>query len=130
MDESTKKMTIVLRTDKNMRKGKMVAQGGHAIEYNIISEAREVEEGLLIPKTSIIYSWLIGESHKKIVLGIDGEKALLQLYQQVKDGGLVCSLVLDSGLTEFNGIPTYTSVAIGPDFPEKIDPFTKDLKPL
>ena len=130
MDESAKKMTIVLRTDKNMRKGKMVAQGGHAIEYNIISEAREVEEGLLIPKTSIIYSWLTGESHKKSVLGIDGEKALLELYNQVKEGGLVCSLVLDSGLTEFNGIPTYTAVAIGPDFPDKIDPFTKDLKPL
>lgn len=124
------KMMIILRTDKNMRKGKMVSQGGHAIEYNIFSEAVDTDDGLLIPKSSLIYHWMKGNSHKKIGLGIDSEKELLELYETVKKAGLICSLVLDSGLTEFNGVPTYTAVAIGPDDPDKIDPYTKHLKPL
>lgn len=123
-------MMIILRTDKNMRKGKMVAQGGHAIEYNILTESIDTDEGLLIPKSSPIYQWMKGESHKKIVLGIDSEQGLLELYESAKKAGLICSLVLDSGLTEFNGVPTYTAVAIGPHAPEKIDPYTKHLKPI
>ena len=41
-----------------------------------------------------------------------------------------CSIIRDSGFTEFNGVPTLTAVAIGPDYPEVIDPLTKHLKLL
>ena len=125
-----KKMTIVLRTDKNMRKGKMVAQGSHAVEYNIMSQAKITEQGIFIPVESSIFSWLTGTSHKKIVLGINSESELLELYEKVKEAGIICSLVLDSGLTEFNGVATYTAVGIGPDFSDKIDKFTSHLKPI
>jgi PTH2 family peptidyl-tRNA hydrolase len=39
-------------------------------------------------------------------------------------------LIIDSGLTEFGGVPTKTCVAIGPDIDAKIDVLTKHLKLL
>jgi PTH2 family peptidyl-tRNA hydrolase len=39
-----------------------------------------------------------------------------------------CHLVQDAGLTEFGGVPTYTAVAIGPDYDDRIDPVTGDLE--
>ena len=39
----------------------------------------------------------------------------------------MCALIQDAGLTEFNGIPTYTALSIGPEFEETLDPHTKHL---
>ena len=39
-------------------------------------------------------------------------------------------LITDAGLTEFNGVPTKTCLALGPDYPENIDPITGNLKLL
>lgn len=42
--------------------------------------------------------------------------------------GLNAHLVIDEGLTEFNGVKTATAVAIGPNKSDLIDVLTKDLK--
>ena len=55
---------------------------------------------------------------------------MLDIYQQAKDKGLPCSLIVDAGLTEFNGIPTKTCIAIGPAYSKYIDPITGHLKLL
>lgn len=129
------KQIIVMRTDLNMRKGKMAAQASHAsmavlldmmdCVYTDLYERRS----LTIPAGSALESWLNGP-FKKICVGIDSEQALNDLYDRVKEAGLPTSKIVDSGLTEFGGVKTLTCIAIGPDYPEKIDPFTKHLKLL
>ncbi len=44
--------------------------------------------------------------------------------------GLVCSLIIDAGLTEFGGVPTRTCIAIGPNWSDEIDEITGHLKLL
>ena len=39
-------------------------------------------------------------------------------------------MIVDAGLTEFNGVPTKTCIAIGPANPDDIDEITKHLKLL
>lgn len=132
---SSPKQVIVMRTDLNMRKGKMAAQASHASmavlldmmdhEYTELYERRK----LTIPVGTALEAWLNGP-FKKICVGINSEVALEDLYERVKDAGLPVSKIVDSGLTEFGGVPTLTCIGIGPDYPENIDPFTKELKLL
>lgn len=133
------KQVIVLRKDLNMRKGKMVAQGAHASMKVILDlgshEEQETdldvwEKVILIRlKSDALCQWLSG-SFKKITVSVDSEAELLEVYEKAKGAGVLCSLIQDSGLTEFGGVKTYTAVAIGPDYPEKIDPLTGHLKLL
>ncbi|MFB6454236.1 aminoacyl-tRNA hydrolase [Chitinophaga sp. Hz27] len=125
------KQVIVMRKDLNMRKGKMIAQGAHAsiafltrqatVEgYTFQTQLRNPEE---------VLEWMT-EGFKKIALSVDSEEELDRIYQQAVDDGLVVTLITDSGLTEFGGVPTKTCCAIGPNKNEDIDRITKDLKLL
>ena len=114
------KQVIVLRKDLNMRKGKMVAQGCHASNGSLLMNAVINHEQLIIPMTPALYAWLSG-NYKKVCLGADSEDHLLSLYSRAKECNLPCVLIQDSGLTEFKGVPTYTSIAIGPEDDVKID---------
>jgi PTH2 family peptidyl-tRNA hydrolase len=116
------KQAIVLRKDLNMRKGKMVAQGAHA------SMAAVLDDGLVIDHP-YIREWLEG-LFTKICLSVPDEDSLLEIHGQALDAGLPCSLIQDSGLTEFGGVKTYTAVAVGPGPREEIDKITGDLKLL
>jgi PTH2 family peptidyl-tRNA hydrolase len=126
------KQVIILRKDLNMRKGKMVAQGAHASMAAILHQGEAVTiEGrrfFMIAMDSDMEDWLTG-SFKKITVGCPDEESLKSLYAKAIERGLHASLILDSGLTEFGGVPTYTAVAIGPNKPELIDPLT-GLLPL
>ena len=73
--------------------------------------------------------WLSG-SFTKVCLSCDSEQELLDLHAKAKAAGILCSLIKDAGKTEFGGVPTYTAIAIGPDYPENIDPITGHLKLL
>ena len=114
------KQVIVVRKDLNMRKGKMVAQGCHA----------SVGAVLQIYQTTPYTEWRwSGET--KVCVGVDSEEELRKLREKAIEEGIVSTyLVTDKGTTEFNGIPTVTALAIGPDLSEKIDKVTKDLKLL
>lgn len=120
------KQVIVLRKDLNMRKGKMVAQGAHASMGAILSLAKRDGNTLTLEMDERVHAWLTGP-FKKICVGVSSEQELLELYERAKADGLVCSLIRDSGLTEFGGVPTYTAVGIGPDFDEVIDKYTGHL---
>lgn len=134
MDESRDiKQVIVMRKDLNMRRGKEIAQGSHA-SLSFIS--RELDA----PKTStnklcffslalthVEYEWIAG-SFKKITLQVDSEKDLMDVASEARKAGLTVHVITDSGKTEFNGVPTKTCLAIGPDYSDKIDPVTKHLK--
>jgi len=125
------KQVIVLRKDLNMRKGKMVAQGAHASMAAIL-DTIHVENGEFerIVKPDIrIHLWLSGK-FTKICVSVDSEEELRDIYGAAEAEGMICSLIKDSGLTEFKGIPTYTAAAVGPDYDEKIDEITGHLKLL
>jgi PTH2 family peptidyl-tRNA hydrolase len=141
------KQVIVIRKDLNMRKGKIIAQGAHAsmqvlldVAYTANSINREhpvyekryiPTEGsfLCIPLTSDIEPWLMNK-FTKIVVGVDSKDELLDIYNKAKEADLLCSLITDAGLTEFNGVPAYTAVAVGPGPNNVIGAITGDLKLL
>jgi PTH2 family peptidyl-tRNA hydrolase len=120
------KQVIVMRTDLNMRKGKMVAQGAHAAMVFLVQR-------LLLGRSSVLSEaegkWLYG-SFKKVCVGVGSEAELLAVEQRAKEAGLTVHLITDSGLTEFNGVPTRTCLAVGPDFSKRIDAVTGGLKLL
>lgn len=115
------KQIIVMRKDLNMRKGKMIAQGAHASLKVILDNQK-------IPWKAL-NQWLSG-SFTKICVQVKTEEELLSIVNSAKKAGLHHSLILDNGATEFKGIPTYTCAAIGPEFPQQLDPVTGHLKLL
>ncbi len=134
MEENIKQI-IILRKDLNMRKGKMVAQGAHASMGAILSIAKKNNNSYEIPltdkegKKTDLGKWLEGK-FKKITFSVDSEAELLSLQKESQNKGIIHCLIQDSGLTEFGGVPTYTSLAIGPAKAEIIDNITSHLKLL
>ena len=126
-----------MRKDLNMRKGKQISQGSHAsmkvfldlCEVNYLEYNNEVEYTFKFKDDSLWNEWLNG-IFTKIVVSCDSEQELEELYQKAKDKKLPCSMIIDAGLTEFNGVPTKTCIAIGPANSDDIDEITKDLKLL
>jgi PTH2 family peptidyl-tRNA hydrolase len=137
-EQKNAKQVIVMRKDLNMRKGKMIAQGSHASLGAVLSLMNETPSDndtlyekrvLLFPKDSAISSWLNGP-FKKIAVSVDSEQELLELYETAKKARLPTVLITDSGLTEFNGVPTNTCIAIGPAYEDEINALTGHLKLL
>lgn len=127
------KQVIVVRKDLNMRKGKVCAQSSHG-SLKVLVDRGEIFEMenkffMLIPLTDPMRDWLL-DRFTKITVGVDSEEELLAIYEKAKSAGIPCSLITDAGLTEFNGVPTNTVVAIGPDESAKIDKITGNLKLL
>ena len=137
------KQVIVMRKDLNMRKGKMVAQGAHASMKVFFDRMNKVwfnkdwkqpngEMGYYLYSFGANYTeaeWIDGQ-FTKICVSVDSEEELLEVYNKARGTGIPCALITDSGLTEFNGVPTKTCCAIGPDDSEKIDKITGGLKLL
>lgn len=157
LPEKTKQV-IVLRKlypdgkggTRQIRSGKIASQAAHA---SMIWLVRRVCEAASPPLDRIIgklsaypgvrytnefndlgftteeRAWLTGK-FTKIVLGVDTEEELVALHQKAIDAGLTSYIVTDSGLTEFNGEPTNTAIAIGPHSAHRIDELTKGLSLL
>lgn len=118
-----------------MRKGKMVSQGAHASMKFILDRGyygkgalsrEEFHSNITDPA---IKSWISG-IFTKICVSVDSEEELVSIYEKAQDSGLIVSMVTDSGLTEFNGVPTKTCIAIGPNWSDEIDAVTGHLKLL
>ena len=124
------KQVIVVRKDLKMRRGKEIAQSCHASIAWLTSMIRDEKDSdmslrslwnsvLSIPERE----WL-ESSFRKVTLQVDSEVQLLAIYETCKLSGLEVHLITDNGLTEFDGVPTNTCIAIGPDYDEKIDLIT------
>lgn len=131
------KQVIVMRKDLNMRKGKMIAQGAHASLKAVLSlfntrvtdrdtKIYELEFGL---EECVANDWLEG-AFTKVCVSVDSEKELIDIYEKAKDYAIPVALIQDAGITEFNGVPTYTCIAVGPWISEEIDEVTAHLKLL
>lgn len=111
------KQVIVLRTDLKMRRGKEIAQGAHASVNAIL-------ENLEHPN---VKEWLAG-SYTKVAVGVDSEVELMKLMKKARQRGIIYSHIIDSGKTEFNGVPTLTAAAFGPATHEELQEITGHLK--
>lgn len=125
----THKQVLVLRKDLNMRKGKMVAQGAHATQlaaYPSPTEEDVARGYMIVPLTEHNTPWL-RDNFKKICCSAKDEAELLALYERAKALGIPCSLITDSGLTEFHGVATNTAVAVGPAHEDVVNLVTAGL---
>ena len=111
------KQIIVIRKDLKMRRGKEIAQGAHASMAVVLDNL----------KNQNVKEWLSGK-FTKVVVRVESEEELLKVYNDAKKAGLIASLIQDAGRTEFNNVPTYTTVAIGPAPAEDLEPVTGHLK--
>lgn len=122
---SSVKQVIVMRKDLNMRRGKEIAQGCHA---SIAFMSRQLQGGRTTISLSDEAKEWIETGFTKICVRVDSEEELLAIKAKAECDGLEVHLVVDAGLTEFDGVLTKTCLAIGPDRTEKIDAVTGGLK--
>lgn len=128
-------MVICVRHDLNMRKGKIGAMCGHASmafltrqlsnNANLSRESGQLTTGE-VTLSDVELEWL-HKSFAKIVVYVNSEQELLDLIAKGKEAGIVVHEVIDSGATEFHGVPTLTCAAFGPDKAEKLDAITGKL---
>ncbi len=111
------KMVIVVRKDLKISCGKIAVQVAHAAVEASLKSMKKNEKKFR--------KWL-KEGQKKVVVAVENEEKLLEIYRKALNEGFVASLIRDAGLTE---IPpgTLTAVGIGPDDDEKIDKITGNL---
>jgi PTH2 family peptidyl-tRNA hydrolase len=146
------KQVIIMRKDLNMRKGKMVAQGAHAsmaaiLQLGQIYRGHSDIDGSLIDINMVLtlfrapfgkfegidhsaaVEWL-ENAFTKVCVSVNSESELIDVIDKAKAAGMITSLITDSGLTEFGGVPTITCGAIGPAYVDQVDSITGGLKLL
>lgn len=127
------KQVILYRRDLKMRKGKIAAQCAHAslavfLRRQIppdhvavtVGEGSEAPDVLVVPLDPAMAAWVRGR-FTKVVLSVEDEAALLEAHRLAEAAGLPCALIRDAGRTEFHGVPTYTTCALGPAETDAID---------
>lgn len=133
MGSSKVKQVLIVRKDLNMRKGKICSQISHAsmsfLTKPLMGKLEDDQKEAIIKIDNDIVEW-INSGFTKITLYVDSEEELINIHQMALMSGLKSHLIIDKGLTEFNGVPTKTAVAIGPDKNYKIDKITGNLKLL
>lgn len=131
------KQIIVVRTDlrnsngNKIRTGKISAQCAHASLAALFNAGGLTNNNLTIPlpNGTAINDWIHGR-FTKVCVSVDSEKELIDVYEAAVKAKLICALITDAGLTEFNGVPTKTCCAIGPEWSDEIDKITGHLKLL
>ncbi len=122
------KQVIVMRKDLNMRKGKMIAQGAHASMKVLLDRKTAVsDDSLTFSMTPAMHQWLASGRFTKVCVSVDSETALDDLCARAEAAGVPCAVIVDSGKTEFHGVPTKTCAAIGPAWSDEVDALTGGL---
>ncbi|MCB9684977.1 MAG: hypothetical protein H6738_07860 [Alphaproteobacteria bacterium] len=117
------KQVLLYRRDLNMRKGKIAAQIAHASLKVLLDRDEGSWDRLVIPLDEAMASWTRAR-FAKIVLSVETEEDLVRAHEEARARGLPTALVTDAGHTEFHGVPTRTTVAIGPALAADIDVIT------
>lgn len=126
------KQVLVYRKDLKSRRGKEAAQLAHAASSIILSNLLTILffKALRYLKidvpSSALYQWVNG-SFAKICVYCKSEEELLSIYNSAKAKGILCTLITDAGVTEFNGVPTRTAIAIGPCWSHELVGLTDKL---
>jgi peptidyl-tRNA hydrolase, PTH2 family len=112
------KLTLVVRGDLGMGRGKIAAQAAHAA----------VSAALAGLGTADFHDWL-RDGQPKIVLRADSEEQLRSIADQAAAAGLAVEVIHDAGRTQIEA-GTITCCAIGPARDARIDAVTLDLSLL
>jgi len=114
------KQAIVVRNDLKMGKGKAAAQVAHAS----LAAAEQAQA-----KRPRWYEEWKAEGQAKIVLKVDSEGELDELFSLAKAAGLPASIIQDRGLTQVEP-GTVTCLGVGPGPDADVDKVTGKLKLL
>lgn len=126
------KQVIVVRKDLKMPKGKIASQVAHAslgATLKLMDASRKngvITRSISYRENGIYGSWLDGK-FTKVILAVNSEKELLDLKDQAYINSINFCLIEDCGDTIFNGIPTKTCLALGPDMSIGLDRLTSHL---
>lgn len=140
------KQAIVWRGDlKEMPLGKKQGQAAHAAHLFLTEKMKpdivpcEIgpDDYRAYPETQTVNvaidaaeaAWIVG-NYKKAVLLARTEEDIQTLFQAARKAGLRAYIVTDLGHTVFNGEPTVTCLAIGPNYADEIDKITGAEGPL
>lgn len=113
------KQAIFIRTDLKMGKGKLCSQAAHASLDAYLETVKK--------RPDWVAMWL-AEGQKKIVLKVESEQALKQLYEEVRKI-IPASLIIDTGKTQLEK-GTITALGIGPAPEPELDRFISRYKLL
>lgn len=112
------KMTLVVRADLGMGRGKIAAQASHAA----------VAAALASIGSADFRAWL-RDGQPKVVLRANSEEHLYTVAEQAGAAGLAVQMIHDAGRTQVTeGTPT--CCAIGPAQDSRIDSVTGELSLL
>lgn len=123
------KQVIVYRRDLKMRKGKIAAQVAHASLQVFLDRSSIAPAGAHLPNLWMVglnedmKTWIEG-LFTKVVLSVESDAELVQIYESAVKAAIPVSKIIDLGKTEFHGIPTLTTVALGPARSSLIDMIT------
>ena len=119
------KQVIVFRKDIKLSKGQMVAQGAHA-SIAFLTNLVKAYPNDIIPFYKCEEQWINGTFYK-VCLAVNSEKELLDIGAEAVNRGLKVHYIQENDLFDE---PTFTCLAIGPNYSSIIDPVTKHLKLL
>lgn len=123
LDRARVKQVICYRRDLKMRKGKIAAQCAHAamkvlLDHNVATGPRMQA---VFPGPVAVW---MRRGFAKVVLSVDDEAALEAVATHGEARGIPVARITDAGRTEFKGVPTRTTVALGPWEAGAIDAIT------
>jgi PTH2 family peptidyl-tRNA hydrolase len=124
MEERLVKQVIVIRKDLNMRRGKEMSMGSHAALAFLLRNQENIDS---ILESEVFLAWA-STGYTKITLQVDSLEDLQQVANNAELTDVDCYVITDEGRTEFHGVPTITCLALGPDYADKIDQITGNLK--
>jgi peptidyl-tRNA hydrolase len=109
-------------------RGKMASMAGHAYLHSWWdAEEKGWENRYKRPSPAVKYR--ISNLAFKITLAVETTEELFQLYNEIKDTDIGCSLVTDAGRTVF-GEPTTVCLGVGPVNEEDVPESIRNLKVL
>jgi peptidyl-tRNA hydrolase, PTH2 family len=123
------KQVIVMRKDLNMRKGKMIAQGAHAAMKVLLDAGGPSGDhgSYAFAMTPAMAQWIVSGRFAKVCVGVASEAELDDIVARAHAAGLPVAMIVDSGKTEFHGVPTKTCCAVGPAWADEVDAITGTL---
>lgn len=125
------KQVIVVRKDIKMRKGKLASQVAHAaMKFIVDNNVSERPNVLVVELSNDEATWLFGGSFTKAVVACDTEDELRGLIMKAELADVTVCPIVDSGKTEFHGVPTLTCAAFGPAPVGEVDRITGHLQLL
>lgn len=116
------KLTLVLRTDLSMTRGKMCAQASHATLANYRYLQTQA------PKNPVLKRWEEG-GQAKVALQVKSEEEIMELQAKAVGAGLCARVVRDAGRTQI-AAGSVTCLGVGPGPRSVVDRVTGGLKLL